>query len=60
VAQRRHDVARGGVAATQPVEVARRWLGLELGERGVRVCGRDETGGERERAAHVGFLDLGF
>jgi hypothetical protein len=48
----------GGVAAARPVEVARRWrglpvvarrrLGLALGERGVRVCGPDETGGDRE------------
>jgi hypothetical protein len=53
VVQRRHDAARGGVAATQPVEVARRRLGLELGERGVRVCGRDETGVEREREPHT-------
>jgi hypothetical protein len=51
---------RGGVAAARPIEVAWRRLGLALGERGARVCGRDETGGVRERAARLQFLDLGF
>jgi hypothetical protein len=45
--------ARGGVAAARPLEVARRRrglpavarrrLGLAIGERGAHVCGRDET-----------------
>jgi hypothetical protein len=51
--------ARGGVAAARPLEVARRRLDLALGARGARVCGRDETGGERESRAWA-FLDLGF
>jgi hypothetical protein len=54
---------RGGAEAARPVEVARRRRGLPavarrrldlaLGERGASVCGRDETGGERERESRA-------